>query len=373
MDRTATDDQRMLLDASTRFIEDFCPLERVRGGGFAGPADEVAYRHRAAELGWYSMLVPEQLGGGSVSGNGMVDAAMIAYRRGAALQPGSFVGTTTAGYAISCAGCETHRSEVLPGLISGDLAAAWAVGIGSMYGPAWGIQATATGAGFVLTGAVPFVEDAVTAQWLLVTTESPEGASQFLLAADTAGISVTPRESLDLSRRFAEVRFDNCQVPAGALVGAAGEAATVVAQQLAIACLLTAAESLGAMNFDFDMALQYAKDRIAFGRPIGSFQAVKHQLADTSLLLEMSKAIVLAAAETVGSGDDYGPAAASMAKAFVGDAGVDLAQACFQVFGGIGFTWEHDQHLYLRRVTSDAALFGSPSWHRERLCQLSGL
>jgi alkylation response protein AidB-like acyl-CoA dehydrogenase len=120
------------------------------------------------------------------------------------------------------------------------------------------------------------------------------------------------------------------------------------------------------------MAVQYAKDRIAFGRPIGSFQAIKHLLADTSLLLEMSKAMALAAAERVGE-DVYGWEAASMAKAFVGDCGIDLGQACFQVFGGIGFTWEHDQHLYLRRLTTDAAFFGDPVWHRERLCELSGI
>jgi alkylation response protein AidB-like acyl-CoA dehydrogenase len=137
--------------------------------------------------------------------------------------------------------------------------------------------------------------------------------------------------------------------------------------------MLIAAESVGAMDHDFEMTLQYAKDRIAFGRPIGSFQAVKHQLADTSLALEMSKAIALSAARTIGVEADYGPEAASMAKAFVGESGVDLAQACFQVFGGIGYTWEHDQHLYLRRITTDAGLFGDAAWHREYLCQLAGL
>ena len=121
------------------------------------------------------------------------------------------------------------------------------------------------------------------------------------------------------------------------------------------------------------MALQYAKDRTAFGRPIGSFQAIKHLLADTSLLLEMSKAMVDAAARAVGTGSSDASAVASMAKAFVADSGVELAQNCFQVFGGIGFTWEHDQHLYLRRLTTDAALYGDPSWHRERPCRLGGL
>jgi alkylation response protein AidB-like acyl-CoA dehydrogenase len=185
-------------------------------------------------------------------------------------------------------------------------------------------------------------------------------------------MTVTPLDSLDITRGFAEVELDGLEVPASALLGE-GDAAALVDRQLAVACVLTTAESVGAMDHDFEMALQYAKDRIAFGRPIGSFQAIKHLLADTSLMLEMSKAIVLAAANSVGTDDGYGLEAASMAKAFVGDCGIDLAQNCFQVFGGIGFTWEHDQHLYLRRVTTDSALFGAPAWHRERLCQLSGL
>jgi alkylation response protein AidB-like acyl-CoA dehydrogenase len=186
-------------------------------------------------------------------------------------------------------------------------------------------------------------------------------------------VTAVPLDSLDVTRRFAEVRLAGVEVPPSSLVGPAGGAADRIAQQLAIACALTASESVGAMDTELGLTVQYAKDRIAFGRPIGSFQAVKHLLADTSLLLEMSKAITLAAARNVGTADGYGREAASMAKAFVGDSGIDLAQSCFQVFGGIGFTWEHDQHLYLRRLTTDAALFGDPTWHRERLCQLSGV
>jgi alkylation response protein AidB-like acyl-CoA dehydrogenase len=214
------------------------------------------------------------------------------------------------------------------------------------------------------------VQDVDASSWLLVTGNAPDGTTQVLVSAGSPGVTITELDSLDITRRFAEVRFDGVRVPAAAVIGAPGR---LPAEQLAIACTLLAAETVGAMDHDFGMTLQYAKDRIAFGRPIGSFQAVKHQLADTSLALEMSKATVLAAARTVGADDDYGPEAASMAKAFVGEAGVDLAQACFQIFGGIGYTWEHDQHLYLRRITTDAGLFGDPAWHREYVCQLAGL
>jgi alkylation response protein AidB-like acyl-CoA dehydrogenase len=227
--------------------------------------------------------------------------------------------------------------------------------------------------GFELSGVKSAVQDVDAASWLLVSGSGPDGATQVLVAADTPGITVTELQSLDITRRFAEVRFDRARVPATAVIGTPGAERALMAHELAIACTLIAAESVGAMDHDFEMTLQYAKDRIAFGRPIGSFQAVKHQLADSSLALEMSKATTLAAARTLGAEDDHGPEAASMAKAFVGESGVDLVQACFQVFGGIGYTWEHDQHLYLRRITTDAGLFGDPAWHREYLCQLAGL
>jgi alkylation response protein AidB-like acyl-CoA dehydrogenase len=127
------------------------------------------------------------------------------------------------------------------------------------------------------------------------------------------------------------------------------------------------------MDHIFELVVDYAKVRIAFGRPIGSFQAVKHQLADAALLLEESKAISVAATRAVELGDANASEVASMAKSFVGEAGVTLAHACWQVFGGIGYTWEHDLHYYLRRLTLDAAIFGDPAWHRERICRLHGL
>jgi alkylation response protein AidB-like acyl-CoA dehydrogenase len=168
------------------------------------------------------------------------------------------------------------------------------------------------------------------------------------------------------------VTFDGAEIDPIAVVGSPGTANDLITRQLAIATTLVAAEMVGAMDRDFSNTVQYARDRVAFGRPIGSFQGIKHQLADTSLALEMSKAITIAAARAVGH-DDFGPSAASMAKAFVGDAGIELVQTCFQVYGGIGYTWEHDQHLYLRRITTDAQLFGNANWHREHVCQLAGI
>lgn len=375
MDSDATEDQRALLDVSVRFMEETCPPAVVRDAERRDAAFAAGYRSQAAELGWFSMLVPEALGGGSLSGNGVLDAALIAYLRGGRLQPGAFVGTNVVADAIARAGGARLQAEVLPALVAGEASAAWALAATAGAGsPAAGVDARTDGAGgLVLSGAKTAVLDVEPGGWLLVTASSPDGPVQAVVAADAPGVGIVALDSLDLSRRFSEVRLDGVVVAADAVLGDAGSTAALVDHQLAVAATLLAAECVGAMDAEFAMTLQYAKDRIAFGRPIGSFQAIKHVLADTSLAVEMSKAITLAAARTLGSQDDHGPAAASMAKALVGDSAIDLAQNCFQVFGGIGYTWEHDQHLYLRRVTSDAGLFGDAAWHREHLCQLSGI
>ncbi len=361
MEADATEDQRALLEVSSRFIEDVCPLRAVRDGAWKDAAFAAAYRRQAAELGWYSMLVPESLGGGSVSGNGVLDAALIASLRGAVLQPGSFVGTNVVAAVIATAGSDPVKSDVLPALVAGDASASWAFD--------GAVEATLLDGGALeLTGSKRAVQDVDGSSWLLVTAATSDGAAQALVAADAPGVTVVEMESLDLTRRFAEVRFDAVRVEPDAVI-----TGDLVTWQLALASTLVAAEMVGAMERDLATTVQYAKDRIAFGRPIGSFQGIKHQLADTSLALEMSTAITVAAARTLGEGDEYGPNAASMAKAFVGDAGIELVQTCFQVYGGIGYTWEHDQHLYLRRITTDAELFGNAAWHREQVCQLAGI
>ncbi len=371
MDTDATEDQRALLDVSARFMEETCPLQLLRDPDGRGPDFADAYRKQSAELGWFSMLVPEELGGGSLTDNGLLDATLIGYARGARLQPGTFVGTNVVAHAIAAAGSDELRSDVLPALVSGEASGSWAVAAAADRAPDGGVTATERPDGALeLTGTKTAVQDVQPGSWLLVAARGDAGPAQAVVGADTPGVSVTALESLDLTRTFSDVRFDGVVVPASQVLGASGD---LLDNQLAIAATLTAAESVGTMHHELEMTVQYAQDRIAFGRPIGSFQAVKHVLADTSLAVEMCKAIVLAAANSLGSGDAHGIQAASMAKAFVGDAAIELAQNCFQVFGGIGYTWEHDQHFYLRRLTSDAGLYGDAAWHREHLCQLAGI
>jgi alkylation response protein AidB-like acyl-CoA dehydrogenase len=370
VDVDLTDDQELMARTTARFIESSCPVEKVRTLG-AEHADAGAdYRRQAAELGWYAMLVPDDLGGGSVSDNGVFDAAVVAYERGRFLQPGAFVATNAVACGLAASGSEAQRAAVLPALVAGEAVATWALAtVNGSWEPGQGLRVEARGDGYVLSGAAGFVQDADLADWLLVTAGGDDGLTQLLVEAGTPGVDVRLLDGLDLTRRFCEVTCDDVELPAAAVVGDRGSAADAVERQLQVAMALTAAESAGAMDRDFEAALDYAKARTAFGRPIGSFQAVKHLLADTSLLLEMSKAMATAAARAVGERRADAPEVARMAKAFVGDSGVELAQNCFQVFGGIGFTWEHDQHLYLRRITTDAALYGEPAYQREQICR----
>jgi alkylation response protein AidB-like acyl-CoA dehydrogenase len=277
-------------------------------------------------------------------------------------------------WALAAAGDDRQRREVLPDLLAGESLASWAVaGAGVDWAPETGVLAEKRRGGFVLSGAKSLVQDAHIVDWLLVATATDAGPSQFLVPAGTPGLSVTRLDGLDLSREFCQVQFRDVELPESALVGDMGGSAELMEHQLDVAVSLTVAESVGAMDRDFEVVVEYARARTAFGRPIGSFQAVKHLLADTALLLESSKSMAVAAAHAVQEQREDAAVVASMAKAFIGDSGMDLAQNCLQVLGGIGYTWEHDQHFFLRRLAADASLFGEPAWHRERICRIFDL
>jgi alkylation response protein AidB-like acyl-CoA dehydrogenase len=363
-------DQELLRSTAVRFMGTAWALARVREQADGDARLDPNYIRQAGELGWFAMLVPEELGGGSVSGAGLLDAAVVAEERGRMLQPGPFVPMNVVALALAAAGDERQRQEVLPGVLAGESLATWAVAdAGGDWTPDSGVLARRSRGGFRLVGVKGLVQDAHVADWILVTAGTEAGPSQFLVPAGTPGLTVHPLDGLDLSRQLCQVHFNDVDLPASTLVGEVGGSSDLIERQLDVAVALTVAESVGAMDRDFEVVVEYAKARTAFGRPIGSFQAVKHLLADTALLLEASKSMAGAAAQAVQEERDAA-LVASMAKAFIGDSGIDLAQNCLQVLGGIGYTWEHDQHFFLRRLTADASLFGEPAWHRERVCRI---
>jgi alkylation response protein AidB-like acyl-CoA dehydrogenase len=376
MELTLTDDQELLRDTAVRFMEDACPLETVRrlfdeGGGTDLPGN---YLRDAAELGWFSLLVPEEFGGGSISGDGLRDAAIVAEERGRRLQPGPFVAMNVVAGALARAGTTAQRDSILPAVMAGESAAAWVANDATgEWAPGASITATARDGGFVLSGTSGVIQGASQAAWLLVVARGPDGLSQFLVASDQPGVVVHALESHDITQRFGTVELNEVHVSSEALVGQSGDAAADVEQQLVGALVLTVAETLGALAGLFEMTRQYAVDRIAFGRPIGSYQGIKYQLADMSLSIEAAHAISAAATKAVQGGQADAGEVASMAKAWLGDIGVEVAQGCFQIFAGIGYTWEHDLHLFLRRITMNGLLFGQSEWHRERICSIQGL
>jgi alkylation response protein AidB-like acyl-CoA dehydrogenase len=374
MELELTSDQDLLRATAAKFIEDACPLPSVRQLGDSETGLPPDYLVTAGELGWFALLVPEHLGGGSVSGEGVRELASIAEERGRGLQPGPFVPMNVIADALARSGTADQQAGPLAAVVAGETIATWAVATPTgRWAPGESIRVSADGADFVLSGEAGLVQDGMLSEWLLVTAGGPTGLSQFLVPTATDGITVTPLKSHDVTQRFSSVRFDAVRLDGTRLLGDAGGAAEDVERQLHLALVLSVAETIGAMDVLFEMARQYAVDRIAFGRPIGSFQAVKHQLADMSLSLEAGKAVSVAATRATQAQRADALEIARMAKAWVGDTGIDIAQGCFQVFGGIGYTWEHDSHLFLRRITMNNLLYGQPDFHREQICVAHGL
>jgi alkylation response protein AidB-like acyl-CoA dehydrogenase len=191
-----------------------------------------------------------------------------------------------------------------------------------------------------------------------------------LVAAGSPGISVTPVRSVDVTRRLGAVAFDGVRVPRAAVVGEVGAATAQVARQRQLVLALSTAEAVGAMQAGFDMTVAWAFDRYSFGRPLASYQEIKHRFADMKTWLEASHAVSDAAAHAVATGSDEAEELVSAAKAYVGQLGSELLQDCVQLHGGIGVTFEHDLHLFLRRHTLCRVLFGTPTEHRRRLADL---
>jgi len=366
-----TDDQVLFQETTARFIEAELPVARTRALHDDPRGYDRMWLEKSAELGWYAMLVPEDYGGGSVSAAGLLDAAIVAEALGRHLQPGPFIPMNVVASVIAAEGSAAQKAELLPGLAAGQVVATWAFADASGgWDRGAGLVAERAGDRVVLSGRRGFVQDGASADSLLVVATLDGQPAQLLVPADRAGVTVRPLTSLDLSRRFADVVFEGVEVSSEAIV-TRGDPSLEAA--LLPAIVLSCADTVGAIDALFSMTVAYSKDRIAFGRPIGSFQAIKHVLADQALWLETCKAGATAAAVAVASGDEAAGEIVSMVAAYIGDVANDIAQECLQVHGGIGYTWEHDLHLYLRRVRSNGAVYGEPTWHRERVCAFHGL
>jgi len=370
MDFGFGEDQELLRATTRRFLTEHQSLADVRRSMEEADVFDAGVWRRGAELGWTAMLIPAEHEGGSVTDQPLVDLVVLAEELGRELNPGPFVPCNVVADAIARFGTEVHAKEHLPRIALGEVTCAWCLsGDASPDPSAVEVRATRAGDGWRLDGVARYVHAAGDAALLLVTAVGADtgGVVNFLVPRPSAGLSERVLTGLDLTRRFAEVRFDGVSLPGNAELAGGWP---VVERCLSLATVLQAAESVGAADLLFTSTVDYAKKRVQFGRTIGSFQAIKHRLADLLIELEGMRAAAHYAALALGDGLPDADEAVATAGAYVDDAFAHLSGEALQLHGGIGFTWEHDVHLFVRRAKVNQVLYGDGAWHRERLTRL---
>jgi alkylation response protein AidB-like acyl-CoA dehydrogenase len=377
MDFGFSQEQEMLRATARSFLEKECPTTFVRKMMATSEGFTPELWRSLAEMGWLGLIYPEVYGG---AGLGFVDLTVVMEEMGRSLLPGPYFSTLLlGGLTLLEGGSEAQKKEWLPRIANGDarVTLAWQEPNGRVDAEGVTLSAKDSGGKFILDGTKLFVPDAHTADALVVAARTDEGTdpergvSIFLVPANAAGLTVTLLPTMDQTRKLAEARFSHVEVSANALVGPQGGGWPILRKVLDKASVALSAEMCGGATKLLEMCTEYAKTRKAFGKPIGSYQAVKHKIADMLLMVENAKSITYYAAGAVDSGGNEAPLAASMAKAYTSDAYREIAADSIQVHGGIGFTWEYDLHLYLKRAKSSEFAFGDATYHRERVARLT--
>jgi alkylation response protein AidB-like acyl-CoA dehydrogenase len=365
-------DQQLFEETTRKFLESSCPTSKLRELAGDTSGYDPAFWQQGAELGWTSLVVPEDAGGGSVSLQGIKDLALVAYQFGLHAAPGPLMGTNVVAAALGRWGSTEQREGPLVELLNGEAVGAWALAepppndrLGDVA-----LIATEGGGGFRLEGTKSPVEAGLHAAHILVTARSETGLSQFLVPADATGLTARSLHGLDTTRRFAQLDFDGVELPTSSLIGAVGEGDGAVQWLTDLAVTIQLAEMCGAMRWAFDTTVEWVFNRYSFGRPLASYQEIKHRFADMKMCLEASFAITAQAADAVDRDTPDRAELVSAGKFYIGRNGPELVQDCVQMHGGIGLTFDHDLHLFLRRVTTDSALFGTPSQHASRLTDI---
>lgn len=364
------DDQDLLRSTTRRFLVEHQSIDDIRQTLEEPEVFVPALWRRGAELGWTSMMVPPELDGGSVTEQALVDLVVLAEELGRALNPGPFVPCNVVADAVACFGSPAQRKEHLPGIATGHATAAWCLsGDGSPDPAAVEVRAVRREDGWSLDGVARYVQAAHNAGLLLVVARDPgDTLRSFLAARPGPGLTTRTLAGMDLTRRFDEVRFDTFEVSTEDELSG-GPA--VVERCLALATVLQSAESVGAAEALFEETVEYAKRRVQFGRTIASFQAIKHRLANLYVTLEAMRVAAEYAALALGDDFDDAAEAVATAGAYVDDAFAWLSGEAIQLHGGIGFTWEHDAHLFARRAKVNQVQYGDGAWHKERLLSLT--
>jgi alkylation response protein AidB-like acyl-CoA dehydrogenase len=379
MDFTFNDEQEELRSIATSFLEDHSGPEQLREAmeselGY----DPQLWKQIGAELGWTSVIIPEEYGGLGLS---YVELIALMEVMGSALLCAPFFSSVClGGNALLVGGTEEQKQQHLPGIAEGETRATLATTEASGRWDAAGIAATARkdGGDYVLDGKKTFVLDGHCADLLVVAarregTSGEEGISLFVVPADSPGVERRALPTMDQGRRQAEIALSGVRVPAGALMGDEGQGWAPLSKTLDLAAVALSAEQVGGAQKCLDMAVEYAKERVQFGRPIGSFQAIKHKCADMMVEVESARSASYYSG-CVAAEDGYElPVVASLAKAYCSDAYFRCAADSLQIHGGVGFTWEYEVHFYLKRAKSTETLLGDAAYHRELVAQRIGL
>jgi alkylation response protein AidB-like acyl-CoA dehydrogenase len=373
MDFGFSEEQEMLRQSARQFLESECPMTYVR----KMMEDDRGYSEeqwsKMAELGWMGLIIGEEYGG---SGLNMVDLVVVLEEMGRVVMPGPFFATVIlGGVAIGLGGSPAQKRRYLPEIAAGKLKVTLAHVEESGRWDADGIQLTAAKSadGFVLDGTKLFVPDAHNADLLLVPARTrgkgTKGISLFLVDAKQQGVDITLLKTMDQTRKLCEVTFRNVAVAKDAVLGKPNQGWALLDRLIDRAKVGLCAEMCGGAQKVLEMSVDYAKVREQFGRPIGSFQAIQHKCANMMVQVESSKSATYYAAWAVANDVPEGHLAACMAKAYCSDAYRYVSGEGIQIHGGIGFTWEHDMHLYFKRAKGSEVTFGDATWNRELVAQ----
>jgi alkylation response protein AidB-like acyl-CoA dehydrogenase len=369
MDFDLSKPQKLLKASARDFLARECPPQRVRELMETDTAHDDKLWQAIADQGWMGLIVPEEHRGLAL---GLVELAVVAEEMGRACLPGAFLSTVFAAALIERAGSSDQRAKYLAPVAAGELKATVAFLEEAANWDVDGVklEATRRNGSLSVTGRKLFVPDAGVADLLICVTRIGDGLALLPVERNTDGLNVTPMPSMDGTRKLYEVVFDQVAVAEVDVLGADGDTLGALRGALETATTALCAEMVGGMQWVLDTTVEFAKTRQQFGRPIGAFQAVQHQCADMLLMTESARSAVYYAAWALTEDAPEASGAVSIAKAFCSDAYREVGNRGVQVHGGIGFTWEHDLHLYYRRSKASEVMFGDGSFHRERIARM---
>jgi alkylation response protein AidB-like acyl-CoA dehydrogenase len=376
MDFGLSEEQELLQQSARDFLARECPTALVRELTRSEDGYARGFHEKLAAMGWTGLIIPDTFGGLGLS---MLDLAVLSEEMGRVVMPGPFFSSSVlAALSLIYCGASALKKEWLPRIAAGEAVGtlAFIEETDRLDGDGIVARASKTRTGYRLNGVKMFVLDAAAADFLVVAARSrgqgESGICLFLVPRGTPGVSVQPLHNIDQTRRPYEVVLRNVDVPASARVADETKGWKILSRVIDAACVVLAADSLGGAQRALEMAVEYSKVREQFGRPIGSFQAVKHMCAEMVSEIEPARSLVWYAAYAYDNETRGAARAASMAKARLSDVYARSTNRAVQIHGGIGFTWEHDMHLWFKRAKWNEAAFGDATYHRERLANLAG-